>query len=142
MNSPSPILICRELVKIIHTGRAPQPGGHYAQAVEHQGLIYVSGQLPIDPHSGAHLQGDVAEQCEQVLTNLATILEAADSGLAQVLKVTIYLTDITDWQTVNRIYARHFGAHRPARAIVPVGALHHNARIEADCIAVVKSDAD
>jgi 2-iminobutanoate/2-iminopropanoate deaminase len=129
-------------VKIISTGQAPKPGGHYAQAVEHDGLIYVSGQLAVDPVTGAHLQGGVAEQCEQVLKNLAAILEAAGSGLAQVLKVTIYLTDIADWQTVNRIYAHHFGEHRPARTIVPVGALHHEARIEADCIAAVNPAAD
>lgn len=122
----------------IFTREAPQPGGHYSQAIVHHGTVYVSGQLPIDPKTGEKKLGSIQEQTEQVLQNLGAILQAAGSGLDQVLKVTVYVSDISLWSDVNRVYARFFGDHRPARAIVPTGELHHGFQIEVEAVAAVR----
>ncbi|MBN2416816.1 RidA family protein [bacterium] len=119
----------------IHTSDAPEPGGHYSQAVVHDGLIFVSGQLPIHPHTGKKETGPVELQAELVLANLRAILEAAGSGLDRVLKTTVYIQDMRHWDTVNRIYADRFGAHRPARAVVPAPGLHHGFLIEMEAVA-------
>ena len=116
---------------------APQPAGHYSQAIEHQGLIYVSGQLPINPNSEEKYVGSIEEQTEQALTNLEAILRKADSGKDQVLKVTLYISEIELWSRVNSVYARFFGDHRPARAIVPTRDLHFGFQIEIEAIAAV-----
>ena len=113
----------------------PAPGGHYSQAVAHGGLVYVSGQLPIDLVTGGRCLGSIEEQATLVLANLATILVASGSGLEQLLKVTIYLADVAHWETVNAIYASVLGAHRPARAVVPTGPLHHGFLIEVEAVA-------
>lgn len=122
-------------MKVIETPNAPAPAGHYAQAIEYQGTIYVSGQLPIDPVAGAKRIGSIDEQTRQVLDNLAAILEAAGSGLDRVVKTTVYISDIELWPAVNAIYAERFGAHRPARAVVPTKELHFGFQIELDAIA-------
>ncbi len=122
-------------MKIVKTLEAPLPGGHYSQAIIHQGLVYVSGQLPIDPKTGEKVLGSIEDQARQALKNLSAILEAADSGLPYVIKTTIYLSDIQYWDRVNHIYADFFGTHRPARAVVPVGTLHHGFLIEIDAVA-------
>jgi 2-iminobutanoate/2-iminopropanoate deaminase len=124
-------------MQAIQTPHAPAPGGHYAQAVVHGGLVYVSGQLPIDPATGERCTGEIEAQTEQVLRNVAAILDAAGSGLEQVLKTTVYVADIALWGRVNRVYASFFGAHRPARAVVPTTALHHGFLIEVEAIAAV-----
>lgn len=124
-------------MKLIQTHRAPTPAGHYSQAVVHNGTIYVAGQLPIDPETGEKVLGSIEEQTEQVLKNVAAILEAAGSGLDRVLKVTIYVSDIALWGGVNAVYAKFFGDHRPARAVVPTRELHHGFLIEADAVAAV-----
>jgi len=111
------------------------PGGHYSQAVIHGGLVYVSGQLPIDLVTGVRCLGSIEEQASLVLTNLAAILVAAGSRLDQLLKVTIYLSDVAHWEAVNTIYASILGAHRPARAVVPTGPLHHGFLIEVEAVA-------
>lgn len=120
---------------LVSTPNAPAPGGHYAQAVVHQGVIYVSGQLPIDPHTGVHCCGPIEEQTELALKNLAAILDAAGSSLDRVLKTTVYVSDISLWCLVNVVYARVFGNHRPARAVVPTGELHHGCLIEIEALA-------
>jgi 2-iminobutanoate/2-iminopropanoate deaminase len=125
-------------METILTAKAPRPAGHYSQAVVHQGLVFVAGQLPIDPLTGEKKLGPVGEQTEQVLRNLAAILEAAGSGLERVLKVTIYLSDISQWDEVNQTYARWFGEHKPARAVVPTRELHYGFQIELEAIAAVK----
>jgi 2-iminobutanoate/2-iminopropanoate deaminase len=122
-------------MKEIRTPNAPQPAGHYAQAIAHRGVVYVSGQLPIDPRSRVKRIGSIEAQTEQALANLAAILEAADSGKDQVLKVTVYISDMALWDRVNAVYARFFGDHRPARAIVPVRELHFGYQIEIDAVA-------
>lgn len=124
-------------MKLIQTDRAPAPAGHYSQAVVHNGTVYVAGQLPIDPGTGEKCLGSIEEQTEQVLKNVAAILEAAGSGLDRVLKVTVYVSDISLWGGVNAVYARFFGDHRPARAVVPTRELHHGFLIEVEAVAAV-----
>ena len=113
------------------------PKGHYSPAVVHGQTVYVSGQLPID-HNGNVQLGPVDEQTTLCLLNMKTILEASGSDLNHVLKVTIYSTDMANWPLINEVYARIFGDHRPARAVVPVGPLHYGCAVEIECIAAVK----
>ena len=122
----------------IRTPNAPQPAGHYAQAIVHDGVVYVSGQLPIDPRTGARCTGTIEEQAELALRNVAAILVAAGSDLSLVLKTTVYVSDISLWGRVNAVYARVFGDHRPARAVVPSRALHHGLQVEIEAVAVVR----
>jgi 2-iminobutanoate/2-iminopropanoate deaminase len=114
---------------------APRPAGHYSQAIVHAGLVYVAGQLPIVPGVAEHRVGSIAEQTEQVLRNVEAVLQAAGSGLDRVLQMTVYVSDISQWGEVNATYARVMGAHRPARAVVPVKDLHHGYQIEVQAIA-------
>jgi 2-iminobutanoate/2-iminopropanoate deaminase len=122
-------------IKSILTPNAPAPGGHYSQAVVHNGLIYVAGQLPIDPKTGEKKLGSIEEQTEQTLNNVRAILQAAGSDLNRVLKMTIYVSEISLWGKVNEVYARFMGDHRPARAVVPVKDLHYGFQIEIEAIA-------
>lgn len=126
-------------MKEITTANAPQPAGHYAQALEHDGLVYVSGQLPIDPTSGAKRIGSIEEQTEQALRNVQAIVEAAGSDLSRVLKVTVYVSDIALWDRVNAVYGKFFGEHRPARAVVPTRELHFGFQIEIDAVAAIQN---
>lgn len=125
-------------MKEISTDGAPGPAGHYSQAIVHGDMVYVSGQLPIDPRTGEKRTGSIEEQTEQALSNLAAILKAANSGLNQVVKTTIYLSDMELWGRVNAVYSTFFGKHRPARAVVPTRELHFGFQIEIDAIAAVK----
>jgi 2-iminobutanoate/2-iminopropanoate deaminase len=125
----------------ISTPNAPEPAGHYAQAIVHDGLVFVSGQLPIDPRTGEKRIGTIEEQTEQALANVAAILRAAGSDLDSVLKVTVYIADISLWGRVNAVYAQAFGDHRPARAVVPTRDLHYGFQIEVEVIAYVEADA-
>jgi 2-iminobutanoate/2-iminopropanoate deaminase len=124
-------------MKLIETDGAPLPAGHYSQAIVHRGLVYVSGQLPIDPKTGERRTGSIEKQTRLVLQNLSAILEASNSGLKQVLKVTVYISDISLWGKVNEVYAEIFGDHRPARSIVPTRDLHVGFQIELEAIAAV-----
>jgi 2-iminobutanoate/2-iminopropanoate deaminase len=124
-------------IKSVLTPNAPAPGGHYSQAIIHNGLVYVAGQLPIDPKTGQRKLGSIEEQAEQTLENIRAILQAAGSDMNRVLKMTVYISDIDLWGKVNQIYARFLGDHRPARAIVPVKELHYGFQIEIDAIAAV-----
>ena len=124
-------------IQPVLTPNAPAPGGHYSQAIIHNGLIYVAGQLPIDPATGEKKLGSIEEQAEQVLANIRAILEAAGSSLNRVLKTTVYVSDIELWGKVNEIYARTFGEHRPARAVVPIKELHYGFKIEIEAIAAI-----
>ena len=121
----------------ISTPSAPQPAGHYAQAIRHNGMVYVAGQLPIDPQTGDKQVGSIEQQTRQALTNLAEILKAAGSGLDRVVKTTVYISDISLWGRVNTVYADFFGDHRPARAVVPTRELHFGFQIEIEAIAAV-----
>jgi 2-iminobutanoate/2-iminopropanoate deaminase len=125
-------------MKIVETPHAPQPAGHYSQAVVHGGLVFVAGQLPHDVASPGRSPGDAEEQTERALRNVEAILEAAGSGLDRLLSVTLYVTDISLWPRVNAAYARVLGAHRPARAVVPVKELHHGVLVEIQAVAALR----
>ena len=116
---------------------APEPKGHYSSAVVHNGLIFVSGQLPRDAVSGAVETGAIEAQTELALRNVEAILHAANSDLNHVLQFTIYVSDMELWDKVNATYARVLGEHKPARAIVPVKDLHFGTKIEIQAIAAV-----
>lgn len=122
-------------IKFVQTQDAPTPGGHYSQAVVYNGLVFVSGQLSIDPRTGEKKLGPIEEQTEQVLKNVGEILKAAGSDLGRVLKMTVYVSDIGLWEAVNKVYARVLGEHRPARAVIPTGELHYGFLIEIDAVA-------
>ena len=121
----------------IKTDGAPLPAGHYAQGVAYGGLLFVSGQLPIVPGSSDKIVGPIEEQTTQVLKNLEAILHAAGTGKDRVLKVTIYISDLSLWGNVNTVYATFFGGHKPARAIVPSQELHYGYQIELEAIAAL-----
>lgn len=122
-------------LKPIHTEDAPQAIGPYSQAVVVDGWVFASGQIALDPQSGKLLAGDAAKQAEQALANLSGILGAAGTGFARVVKTTIYLTDMADFQKVNEVYARFFNEPFPARATVQVAALPKGALVEIEVIA-------
>lgn len=124
-------------MKTIQTDKAPIPAGHYSQAVVHGDLVFVAGQLPIDPLSGEKITGSIEEQTKMVLKNLQAILEASGSSMNRVLKVTVYISDISLWGKVNEVYSQVFGDHKPARAIVPTRELHFGFKIEVDAVAAV-----
>lgn len=117
---------------------APPPAGHYSQAIVHNGVVYVAGQLPVVPGSSAHVVGSIEEQTRQVLANIGAILEAAGSGLDRVLQMTVYVTDIELWGRFNATYAEVMGSHRPARAVVPVKTLHYGYQVEVQAIAALR----
>lgn len=121
---------------LITTPSAPAPAGHYSQAVVHGGLVFVAGQLPLDPASGALVGlGDIEAQAERTLRNVEAILTASGSDLDRVCSMTIYITDRALWPKVNAVYARVLGEHRPARAVIPVGELREGCLIEIQAIA-------
>ena len=124
-------------MKVVITENAPKPAGHYSQAIVHNNIVYVSGQLPIDPKTGEKRIGSIEEQTEQALKNLSEILKAAGCNINQVIKTTVYISDIGLWDRVNAVYSRFFGEHRPARAVVPTRNLHFGFQIEIEAIAVV-----
>jgi 2-iminobutanoate/2-iminopropanoate deaminase len=119
----------------VHTQDAPTPGGHYSQAVVYNGMVFVAGQISIDPRTGEKMLGSIEEQTEQALKNVGEILKAANSDLSRVLKMTVYVSDIDLWGRVNEVYARVMGEHRPARAVIPTGELHYGFLIEIDAVA-------
>lgn len=122
----------------VHTPGTVRPAGHYSQAIVHDGLVYVSGQLPADLGTGTMHLGTVEEQTEQTLANVARILETAGSALDRVVQMTIYVSSIDHWPAVNAAYARVMGEHRPARAVVPVPELHYGAAIEIQAVAALR----
>ena len=129
---------CLRTMKSILTKEAPAPAGHYAQAIVHNDLVFVSGQLPIDPQTGEKRLHSIEDQTRQVLFNLAAILNAAGSSKENVLKVTVYISDIELWDRVNTVYAAFFHDHRPARAVVPTRELHFGFQIEMEAIAALR----
>ena len=126
------------MMKEIFTQNAPKPAGHYSQAIVHGNLIYVSGQLPIDPMTEEKRIGSIEEQTEQALRNVSEIIKAAGSSMDQVIKTTVYISDIQLWERVNEVYSDFFGEHRPARAVVPTKDLHYGFQIEVEAIALLQ----
>lgn len=108
---------------------------HYSSAVIHEGIVYVSGQLPIDPEKGVPVEGSIKGQTRAVFQNLLGVLNAAGSSKEKVLRTTAYIADVTMWGKVNEVYAEFFGDHKPARTVVPTTELHYGCLIEIDAIA-------
>ena len=125
----------------VSTSEAPTPAGHYSQAIVHNGCVYVAGQLPIAPGQKEHRVGTIEEQTAQLFANIAAVLRAAGSDLSRMLQVTVYVSDMELWGRFNTAYAKLMGEHRPARAVVPVNALHYGYHIEVQVIAAVNASA-
>ncbi len=125
--------------KIISTKNAPQAIGPYSQAVQYNNLLFVSGQIPIDPETGKITTENIKEQAGKVLNNLKNILNASGSSLANVLRTTIYLTNLEDYSQVNEIYTLFFNDSQPARSTVQVSRLPMDAQIEIDAIAYLNT---
>ncbi|MGE5631906.1 MAG: RidA family protein [Caulobacteraceae bacterium] len=124
-------------MEFIATKNALKPSGHYSQAIVHNGVMYISGQLPIDPETGEKVHGTIEEETARVLGNLELILREAGSSKENVLKVTLYIPDISLWDNVNKVYSDFFGSHKPARSVVPTKELHYGFKIEIEAIAAV-----
>ena len=121
----------------IRTTEAPAAIGPYSQAIRSGDLLFTSGQIPLDPRTGAIVDGDVTDQTRRVMENLAAVLAAAGCGFADVVKTTIFLLDLGDFAAVNAVYAQHFAVAPPARSTVQVARLPRDVRVEIDAIAVV-----
>jgi 2-iminobutanoate/2-iminopropanoate deaminase len=124
----------------VATEGAPGAIGPYSQAIEAGGLVFASGQIPIDPKTGEFVVGGVAEETEQVLKNLSEVLRAAGCGLEDVVKTTVFLADMDDFAEMNGAYGRFFQSDPPARSTVQAARLPRDARVEIDAIAVRKND--
>ena len=120
----------------VETPQAPKAIGPYAQAIRADGVVYTSGQIGIDPATGALVPGGIEAQTRRVLENLKAVLAAAGSSLDRVLRVGVYLTDLGHFQAMNRVFAEYLDRHRPARSTVGVAALPMGALVEMDMIAL------
>ena len=121
--------------KVLHTEKAPAAIGPYSQAIEVNGFVFASGQIPIDPATGEMVQGDVKEQTRQALTNASEVMKAAGLDLSHVVKTTVFLADMNDFAAMNEVYATFFTAPFPARSAVAVKTLPKGALVEVECIA-------
>lgn len=122
--------------EVIQTTDAPQAIGPYSQAIKVNGLVFASGQIPLDPQTQQMIGGDITMQTERVLRNLEGVLIAAGSGLDKVVKTTVFLVDISEFPKMNEVYGRFFKENRPARSTVAVARLPKDARVEIDVIAL------
>lgn len=122
-------------MKFIAPEKSKKGAAHYNPAVISNGMLYISGQLPIDPDTGKIVEGGIESQTKKTLQNLDRILHAAGITKEHVVQCRIYVDDIANWDSVNEVYALYFGDHRPARAIVPCGKLHYGALVEIEAIA-------
>lgn len=125
-------------MKAITTDKAPAAIGTYSQAFEHQGLVFLSGQIPLIPETMTMIEGDIRQQITQVLQNLAAVCAAAGGSLAHIVKLNVYLTDLANFPDVNEIMAQFFDAPYPARAAIEVSALPKGAQVEIDGMMVLK----
>ncbi|MBX3292799.1 MAG: RidA family protein [Acidobacteria bacterium] len=123
--------------KVVSTQNAPGAIGPYSQAVSVNGMVYCSGQIPIDPATGDFVPGGIEEQTTQVLKNLSAVLDAAGSSIGNVVKTTVFLADMNDFAAMNEIYAGVFGDSKPARATVQAARLPRDARVEIECVALI-----
>jgi len=121
----------------VSTESAPGAIGPYSQAIKAGGMVFCSGQIPIDPQTGEFVSDVVSEQTEQVLKNLSEVLKAAGTSLDNVVKTTVFLADMNDFVEMNEVYSRFFADNKPARATVQAARLPRDARVEIDCIAIV-----
>ena len=123
--------------EVVSTENAPGAIGPYSQAIKANGMVFCSGQIPIDPATGQFVSEDVAEQTEQVFKNLEAVLKAAGTDLGKVVKTTVFLADMNDFTAMNDVYGRWFSENKPARATVQAARLPRDARVEIDCIATI-----
>ncbi len=123
-------------MRIIATDAAPKAIGPYSQAIVNDNLVFTAGQVALDPKTGDLIGRSTAEQTEQVFANLKAVLTAAGTSLQNVVKTTVYLADMADFAQMNEVYAKHFGAHKPARSTVQAAGLPKAARVEIDVVAV------
>ena len=121
---------------VVSTSNAPEAVGPYSQAISANGLVFCSGQIPIDPATGELVGGTIADQTRRCMQSLSAVLEAAGSSLVHLVKVTVYLADIADYAEFNEAYAEFVGAEPPARAAFAVAALPKGARVEVECVAL------
>ena len=123
--------------KIVATDQAPKAIGPYSQAIVHNGLAYLSGQIPLDPATGQLVEGDIAAQTTRVLENLKAVLEACGSGLDRVVKTTVFIQDMREFAAMNEVYGKYFSQEPPARSTVQAARLPRDVRVEIDAIAIV-----
>jgi 2-iminobutanoate/2-iminopropanoate deaminase len=124
-------------LKKVHTDQAPAAIGPYSQAIVANGMVFTAGQIPLQPESMQLVEGDVAAQTEQVMTNLAAVLREAGSDLSAVVKTTVFLRSMDDFTAMNEVYGRHFGSHAPARSTVQAARLPRDCAVEIECVALV-----
>ncbi|MCW5824108.1 MAG: RidA family protein [Cyanobacteria bacterium TGS_CYA1] len=122
--------------EIIFTEHAPKAIGPYSQAVKANGFVYVSGQIPINPETGDLVKSGIQDEVNQVMKNLKAIVEKSGSSLSKVLKTTIYLKDMNDFDAVNKVYGEYFTDHKPARACVQVAKLPKDVSVEIDAVCI------
>jgi len=125
--------------RVIRSEEAPAAIGPYSQAIESGGLIWVSGQIPLDPGTGEMVGGGIEEQAHRALTNLRAVVEAGGSGLDRALRVTVYLADMADFGAFNTVYAEYFPSDPPARVCFEASALPKGARLEVDAVVAVQA---
>lgn len=123
--------------QLVNPTANPAPGGHYSHGVVANGFVFVSGQLPITARGDKLVDASFAEQARQVLANVQAVLEAAGSGIERLVQVRVYVDDLANWPEFNALYAQWAGSSRPARAVVPTGALHHGFKVEVEAVALV-----
>jgi 2-iminobutanoate/2-iminopropanoate deaminase len=122
--------------EIVSTDKAPGAIGPYSQAIKTGGMLFCSGQIPIDPETGEFVSNDIGEQTDQVLKNLRAVLQAGGMDLRNVVKTTVFLADMSDFAVMNEVYGRYFDDNKPARATVQAARLPRDAKVEIECIAV------
>ena len=124
--------------KVVATEKAPKAIGPYSQAVVHDGLAYLSGQIPLDPTTGQLVESDITVQTTRVIENLKAVLEACGSSLEQVVKTTVYIQDMHEFAKMNEVYGTYFSQNPPARSTVEAARLPRDVRVEIDAIAIVE----
>lgn len=125
----------RIMKEIVSSPRLPKPAGPYSPAVRAKGLVFISGQIPLDPQTGALVEGGIRAETARVLDNLTNVLEAAGLTLADVVKTTVFLKNLAEFGEMNEVYAGYFGAQPPARSTIEVARLPRDCRIEIEAIA-------
>jgi 2-iminobutanoate/2-iminopropanoate deaminase len=127
-------------MQIIATPDAPPAIGPYSQAIVHNGMAYLSGQIPLDPATVQVVEGDITIQTHRVLDNIAAVLAACGSSMSQIIKTTVFLKDMGEFAAMNAVYAQYFALNPPARSTVEVARLPRDVRVEIECIAIVDSE--
>jgi len=122
-------------MEFVRTDKAPKAVGPYSQAVVSGNFVFVSGQIPLDPETGKMVEGGIEEKTRRVLENVSAVLESVGLSLKNVVKVTVFITDLSNFEKVNKVYSKFFGDHKPARSFVEVSALPKGAEIEIEVIA-------